>query len=177
MHFLILFLLVYGVVLVQAAVIPVFLPHLPVVNLFVVLAVSLSLFRRDGELIFWTLLLGFLVDRLSAFPLGFNAVLLPALAVFSRYLLRKIWGKAGIFSAVALTGIGLAAYQIIVFLVRALLDKKHEGVADLLSSLPFAPATILVSLLVNCFLAAPLFYLLLKSLNELFEYWEQKRKL
>lgn len=178
MRSLILFLLVYGVVLIQAAVIPVFLPNALIANVFVVLTVNLALFRKNGELIFWTFLLGFLIDSLSAFPLGFNMVLLPLLAIFSKYLLRKFWGHASVFSAVVLTGFSVAAYQVIALLVKALLGRRGKGATDdLLASLSFAPASMAISLFVNCFLITPLFYLLLKSLNELFEYWDQKRKI
>ena len=177
MRTLILFFLTYAVILLQSAVIPVFVPRSYVVNLFVVFAVNVSFFRRGVELLFWVGVLGFLVDSLSAFPLGFNIVLLPALALLAKYLLKRFWGKPSLFAAVALTGFLLFIYDFASFLARLLLAKVPGLATVTMSAYTYTIGTVLSAALINCFLIAPLFYVILKSLNELFEYWEQKRKL
>lgn len=177
MRTLILFLLTYAVVLLQSSVIPVFVSRSYLVNLFVIFTVNISFFRRGAELLFWVGMLGFLIDSLSAFPLGFNIVLLPALALLAKYLLRRFWGKPSLFAAVSLTGFLLVLYDLAIFLARLLLAKIPGLAANSIPVSSYAISTILWAIIINCFLITPLFYAILKILNELFEYWEQKRKL
>lgn len=169
MRSIILFILVYLVFLLQAVILPVLSMGGLGINLFIVFIVVLALFRPTAEVVFWSLVTGFLADYLSASRVSSSVLIIPLIAIAVHYGVKEFSRKPTLATGAAMVGISLLAFALVSDMASFLLagiNFKFE-----ILNLKF-----IASLLLNCMIATPVFYLLLKRLQELFEYWETRKK-
>lgn len=178
MRVIVLSLIVYLIIVFQIAIAPVFSFGNGGFNLPLVFLIGISLFRSKGEFIVWAVILGILVDALAVYSLNLAVLIFPAIALAGNYLLKKFWGKPGIVPFLILTALFSLLYQLIIFSAKISFFPGEESfIALFTTNLNYYLWDSLKSILINCALLTPLFYFMLLRLNQLFDYWDQKKRL
>ena len=102
----------------------------------------------------------------------------PAFAFLGSFFQKKFWGKPGVMSCLTLTALLSILYQLVIFLIRIFSFSQEGGVFNLiLENFNDAFVNTIKATASNSLILSPLFYLLLSRLNELFDYWEQRKRL
>jgi rod shape-determining protein MreD len=143
------------------------------VNLVAILLLSISLFRPLGESFFLAFAVGLAFDALY-FNLGGGLFFLifPLLAFLNHFFLKKIWSGR-------LTILGFSLFAaVLVLVLNGLVFSFSFYKTDSFSLTSLLWGKQLFKMIfINTFLISPLFFFSFKRLNELFEYWEQKKRI
>jgi rod shape-determining protein MreD len=178
MRFIILLLLVCFATVIQIGIVPSLFPGSENFNLPLLLVIGISFFRSQKEAIFWAFFLGLLLDTLEPYLLGWAIFVFPLIALANSYLLKKFWGKPGVIPFITLTILFSFFYQLLLFSSKTFLLSGEETFFGLfLANSTVFLLDALKSMVLNGFFLGAFFYFLFFRLDQLFDYWEQKRKI
>ena len=178
MRIITLVLMTYFIVIFQVAVAPAFSLIGDSFNLPLIFVIGISLFRPKSEFVIWAIILGVLIDAMAVYSLNIMIFIFPFIALAGNYLLKKFWGKPGIIPFLILTALFSLFYQLIIFSAKLSFSPGEESFMVLFTSnFSCYLRNSLKAILVNCVLLVPLFYFIFLRLNQLFEYWDQKKKI
>ncbi|MEA3273250.1 MAG: hypothetical protein U9Q72_01490 [Patescibacteria group bacterium] len=178
MRVIVLSLIVYLIIILQVVIIPILPLGAGGFNLPLIFLIGISLFRPKGEFIVWAVILGILVDALAIYSLNLAIFIFPAITLAGNYLLKKFWGKPGIVPFLILTVLFSLLYQLIIFSAKiSLLPGEESFMALFTTNFNHYLWDSLQAILINGVLLVPLAYFMLLRLNQLFDYWDQKKRL
>ncbi|MFH1559088.1 MAG: rod shape-determining protein MreD [Patescibacteria group bacterium] len=178
MRYFVLLLLLYLSIVCQIAVIPALGLQILKLNLPLMFLAGAIVFRPRTEILFYSALLGLIFDSLSFLPLPITLFLLPLICFFDLMLTKKLWPRPNIFSCLFSSFFLITAFSLFVFFEKIPLTRAGLPFFEIIlqNSRQFG-LDLLKSFISNSLLLVPPVYFILKRLNELFEYWEQRKRI
>ena len=176
MRFIILAIFTYLAVMLQVVVFPALNLSGWHFNFLVMLVASISFFCQPSTIIFWSFIIGALLDKLTAYSTNLNIFILPLAAWLGLILFKRLNPKPSPGVFLIFSGFFFLIYRLSFFLAEKVAYADTSFWNFLKENYLHFFSGLGITLAVNCLILAPLFYLVFKRLVELFDYWEQRRK-